>query len=71
MDINISEEKKMDTINCPKCNKGRIIKGKTAYGCSDYKTGCDFKMTYDTIREKAKDRKLTKDLVYSILKGTN
>lgn len=65
----LSEEKKPDVINCPKCNKGHIIKGKTAYGCSDYKTGCDFKMTFDTIREKAKDRKLTKDLVYSILKG--
>jgi DNA topoisomerase-3 len=68
---NVSEEKKSDAINCPKCNKAPIIKGKTAYGCSDYKTGCDFKMTFDTIREKAKDRKLTKDLVYSILKGSN
>nr|WP_321226015.1 DNA topoisomerase 3 [uncultured Psychroserpens sp.] len=69
----ISEEQKTeqnsDVINCPKCNKGHIIKGKTAYGCSDYKSGCDFKMSFDAIREKAKDRKLTKDLVYAILKG--
>jgi DNA topoisomerase-3 len=67
----LSEEKKLDAIDCPKCNKGHIIKGKTAYGCSNYKTGCDFKMTFDTIREKAKDRKLTKELVHSILKGGN
>lgn len=60
---------KTDPINCPKCSKGHIIKGKTAYGCSDYKTGCDFKMSFDVIREKAKDRKLTKELVYAILKG--
>ncbi|WP_456437773.1 DNA topoisomerase 3 [Psychroserpens sp.] len=63
------EKKQRDIIKCPKCNKGNVIKGKTAYGCSDYKSGCDFKMSFDTIRVKAKDKKLTKDLVYSILKG--
>jgi DNA topoisomerase-3 len=65
----ISEEKKTDTITCPKCQNGSILRGKAAYGCSDYKSGCDFKMSFDTIRTKAKDKKLTKDLVYSILKG--
>ena len=65
----VSEAKQNDTIKCPKCNNGNIIKGKTAYGCSDYKSGCDFKMTFDTIRAKAKDKQLTKDLVHSILKG--
>ena len=45
------------------------MKGKTAYGCSAYKTGCDFRMSFDMIKEKAKDRTITKDLVYSILKG--
>ena len=61
--------KAKDSILCPKCNKGDIIRGKTAYGCSDYKSGCDFKMSFDSIRSKAKDKQLTKDLVYSILKG--
>jgi DNA topoisomerase-3 len=60
---------KNDTIKCPKCQKGNIIRGKTAYGCSDYKLGCDFKMSFENIRLKAKDRQLTKDLVYSILKA--
>lgn len=64
----ISEDKKTDDVNCPKCQKGTIIKGKTAYGCSAYKSGCDFRMSFDTIRLKAKDKQLTKDLVYSILK---
>ena len=66
---NPSEEKQNGNIKCPKCNKGTVIKGKTAYGCSDYKLGCDFKMSFDSIRVKAKDKQLTKDLVYSILKG--
>ncbi|WCO03235.1 type IA DNA topoisomerase [Psychroserpens ponticola] len=64
-----SEAKQNDTIKCPKCTKGNVIKGKTAYGCSDYKLGCDFKMSFDSIRSKAKDKQLTKDLVHAILKG--
>lgn len=65
----VSEANQNDKIKCPKCNKGNVIKGKTAYGCSDYKSGCDFKMTFDIIRAKAKDKQLTKNLVHSILKG--
>ncbi|WP_446050768.1 DNA topoisomerase 3 [Zobellia laminariae] len=53
---------------CPKCNKGTILKGKTAYGCSEYKAGCDFRFSYDEIRKKANGHQLTKDLVYKILR---
>ena len=56
-----------DEKTCPKCKKGTIIKGKTAYGCSDYKNGCDFRFSYDLIREKAKGQQLTKELVFKIL----
>lgn len=28
---------------CPVCGKGTIIKGKTAYGCSRWKDGCNFR----------------------------
>ena len=28
---------------CPVCGKGHIIKGKTAYGCSEWKNGCTFR----------------------------
>jgi DNA topoisomerase-3 len=45
-----------------------VLKGKTAYGCSQYKSGCDFKVTFDTVRTKLKDQKPTKELVYAILK---
>jgi DNA topoisomerase-3 len=57
-----------DELTCPKCKKGTVLKGKTAYGCGDYKLGCDFKVTFDVVREKLKDQKPTKELVYSILK---
>ena len=31
---------------CPHCGKGIIIKGKTAYGCSDWKNGCTFRQSF-------------------------
>lgn len=64
----ISETKNSSTVDCPKCQNGTIIKGKSAYGCSNYTSGCDFRMSFDTIRAKANNQKLTKDLVYAILK---
>lgn len=57
-----------DTLACPKCQNGTILKGNTAYGCSDYKTGCDFKVFFEVVREQLKDQKPTKELVYKILK---
>ncbi len=52
---------------CPKCKKGIVMKGKTAYGCSDYKLGCGFKMTFETVKAKIKGQNPTRELVYSIL----
>ncbi|MEF3079144.1 type IA DNA topoisomerase [Winogradskyella poriferorum] len=31
---------------CPKCKTGKILKGKTAFGCSNYKTGCDYRKPF-------------------------
>lgn len=31
---------------CPLCQKGRIIKGKAAYGCSLWKDGCSFRLPF-------------------------
>ena len=31
---------------CPVCGKGHIIKGKAAYGCSEWKTGCSFRLPF-------------------------
>lgn len=32
---------------CPLCGKGTIIKGKTAYGCSEWKNGCTFRKPFE------------------------
>ena len=31
---------------CPLCGKGVIIKGKTAYGCSNWKSGCQYRQPF-------------------------
>ena len=42
----VNAEKEGDSMvgqKCPLCGKGTIIKGKTAYGCSEWKNGCNFR----------------------------
>jgi DNA topoisomerase-3 len=65
----VSTQDNSDKLICPKCNKGTVIKGKIAYGCTAYKSGCDFKVTFDTVKSKINGQKPTKALVFEILKG--
>ena len=32
---------------CPLCGKGTIIKGKTAYGCSNWASGCSYRVPFE------------------------
>ena len=43
-----SQRAKADDIPtvCPLCGKGTIIKGKTAYGCSEWKNGCTYRKPF-------------------------
>ena len=40
--------KSIEEIACPKCGKGHIIKGRTAYGCSEFRNGCDMLLPFDS-----------------------
>ncbi|NDV45861.1 DNA topoisomerase III [Paludibacter sp. 221] len=31
---------------CPLCGKGTLLKGKTAYGCSQWKSGCEYRKPF-------------------------
>ena len=63
----INDKEVPEVISCPKCKKGTVLKGKTAYGCSNYKNGCDFVFTFENIKRIANGEQLTKALVYKIL----
>ena len=32
---------------CPLCGKGHVIKGKSAFGCSEWKNGCSFRKPFE------------------------
>jgi DNA topoisomerase-3 len=62
-----SKTQQSEKISCPKCNNGKILKGKSAYGCSDYKKGCNFVFTFENIKRIANGRTLSKELVLDII----
>ncbi|MDD4576835.1 MAG: DNA topoisomerase III, partial [Bacteroidales bacterium] len=45
-------------IHCPKCQQGTILKGKTAYGCSEYKKGCHFKVQFEQFGKKLTENQI-------------
>ncbi len=61
------QNKKSEILICPKCKKGNILKGTSAFGCSNYKNGCNFKVLFEKVKELAKDKALTKELIHSII----
>lgn len=50
----------LEQVECPICKKGHIIKGRTAYGCSEYKSGCTLRLNFDTYPDSLTPSKLKK-----------
>jgi DNA topoisomerase III len=57
-----AEKKEKDSepeiITCPKCKKGKILKGKAAFGCSEYKNGCTFKIQFEQFGIQLTDKQI-------------
>jgi DNA topoisomerase-3 len=53
---------KSDTAACPKCKSGTMLKGKAAFGCSNFKNGCDFKIPFVLM-----GKKLTNSQIISLI----
>jgi DNA topoisomerase-3 len=49
---------KADAAICPKCKKGTILQGKTAFGCNAFKDGCNFKITFEQFGKKLTDKQI-------------
>lgn len=39
--------RKLEQIVCPLCGKGHLLKGRAAYGCSEYKAGCTLRLPFE------------------------
>jgi DNA topoisomerase-3 len=50
-----------EDIDCPKCKSAKLMKGKTAVGCSNFKA-CGFKVPFELMGKKLTDNQL-KDLL--------
>lgn len=55
-------DQKLEGSSCPKCSEGSLVKGKTAYGCSEFKKSCDFLIPFRFMSKKLTDKQLT-DLI--------
>ncbi|HCO66640.1 MAG TPA: DNA topoisomerase III [Dysgonomonas sp.] len=42
-----TEDRADRKLVCPICNKGAILRGKSAFGCSEWKSGCSFRLAFD------------------------
>jgi DNA topoisomerase-3 len=52
--------KSIEEIPCPVCGKGHLVKGKTAYGCSEYRNGCHTVLPFADYPEDLTPAKLSK-----------
>lgn len=50
-------------LKCPKCECGKIVKGKTAFGCTEWLNGCSFKIPFEVNKYKV-DAKLASSLIH-------
>lgn len=52
---------KLEELDCPKCKSTKLMRGKTAVGCSNFKE-CGFKLPFELLGKKLTDKQLV-DLV--------
>lgn len=48
----------LTSLPCPKCHTGHMLKGNAAYGCSEYKAGCNFKVLFEQYGKKLTEKQL-------------
>lgn len=61
-EIQIKAQKQVKSnegVICPKCKKGKVIKGKQAWGCSAYRDGCDFRVLFEFLGKKLSDKTIS------------
>ena len=59
------EPKVSEELRCPRCKKGLIIKGKTAWGCAEFRNGCQLRVPFVYMGKELSDSQLEQ----LILKG--
>ena len=60
----VQEQAPSSPFLCPKCGKGEVIKGKTAWGCTLYQKSCDFLIPFEI-----NGKKLTAKQIQQLIKN--
>lgn len=50
----------VEQIKCPMCKKGHLLKGRQAYGCSEFKNGCHFLLSFSEYPADLEPKELQK-----------
>ena len=53
-----TKEKKSKSLTCPRCGKGEMMKGKSAWGCSAYASGCKTLIPFEFLGKKLTDKQV-------------
>jgi DNA topoisomerase-3 len=51
-------KKPFQELICPKCGKGTMLKGKAAFGCSEFKNNCHFVVPFEQFGKKLTDKQM-------------
>lgn len=43
----ISEQATRSQVSCPQCHLGQIVRGRQSYGCSNYRGGCNYRLSFE------------------------
>ena len=52
---------------CPVCNKGTMLKGKAAWGCSEYKNGCRTIVSFEKLNNSFNTFELSSEILSKVL----
>jgi DNA topoisomerase-3 len=52
------QKQEEENLTCPKCKAGIIVKGKTAWGCTNYKNGCNMRLPFEYLSKKLTDAQI-------------
>ncbi len=59
----VKSKRQAKGLKCPKCKQGIMLKGKSAYGCSRYKEGCGFLISFSDLESKYKTTLLSNKIL--------
>ncbi|MCY1634773.1 type IA DNA topoisomerase [Marinifilum sp. D737] len=45
-------------LACPKCKEGKIVKGKSVWGCTNWKNGCEIRIPFEYCGKKLTDKQV-------------